>query len=457
MQPISDIINLHGQIKIPVESLFGGSLITGTTGSGKTRCMIRPMVRQLLALHAQDRGTKAGALIIDPKNELLNIVREALRRCGREADLVCIGPGTDEFTWNPLADTKLSSTQMANLILAGSTVIAQESRMGRGGDRFWEQQDRSLLRGLIALARRADPQLLVQEPLTFGKLQALRVNLSQPDKELLEWAKTLAESIGFDEAMPLIEFAALPANTRACVVASCGSLLDPFCRLPLNQVVQPTAQRPEADLRSIFEEGKVVVLNTVHAENAQELLPAQVLLAVQWARLVLARPRLTGNQVRPVWTVIDEAARIITPFGDPASDIMDMSRSSRVGVILALQNLAALHAMGNPNAVHRLAALAANHFYLANTDPVTAAVATSSLGSEIKYHLHRTVSQSLPPPLLFPDDQIAAKESATGVLVPTAQPVLPPDKLARLKTGEIYYRLAGSGEVGHLHADPSDP
>jgi type IV secretory pathway TraG/TraD family ATPase VirD4 len=431
-------------------------MVTGASGSGKSLSVIIPIVKQLLALHAEDQENKAGALIIDPKNELLGILRKALRQCGREADLVCIGIGAEDSTWNPLADQKLSSTQIINMILSASLVMGQESRMGRSGDRFWEQADRSLLRALVTLARQPNAQFLNQEPLTFGKLQALRVSLSQSDKEILAWAKGLVECIGLDEALPLIEFATLPTNTRSCIVASCGSLLDPFCRAPLSHVLQPNSKRPEADLQSIFEEGKVIIVNTAHAENALELLPAQVLLAAEWARLVLARPRRQGNQVRPVWTVIDEAARVITPYGDPASDIMDMARANRVGVILALQNLAALHAMGNPNAVHRLAALAANHFYLANTDPVTAAAAAASLGSRRVYRLHRTVADILPPPLLFPRDK-TPEPPATGVLVPSWEPTLPPEKLAQLKRGEIFYRVASTGEIGSVQADPPCP
>ena len=451
----SDVIDFHGQLKIPVETLLRGTMITGATGSGKTRCVIRPLLRQLLALHARDGHAKAGALVIDPKNELLGIVREALEKCGRERDLICIGPSPDEATYNPLANPKLTSTQITNMILAASTVVGQDIRMGRN-ERFWEQQDRSLLQALVTLARQPDEEWLLNNPLTFGALQKLRERLILSDKDVLAWAQRVAARIGLADGMPLLEFAALPGSTRACVVSSTGSLLDIFCRPPLSNVIQPQAKRREADLSSIFEDGKIIILNTARAESALELLPAQVLLAWEWARLVLARPRLGRNQVRPVWTVIDEAARVITCHGDPASDIMDMARASKVGVILALQNLAALHALGNPNAVFRLVGLASNHFFLSNTDPVTAAVAVASLGTKDEYQFHRTVTPALPPPLLLPCRR-PIQRSEPGILVPSTQPVLPPGKLARLKPGEIYYRISLTSEVGCVLADPAAP
>ena len=369
----SDVIDFHGQLKIPVETLLRGTLITGATGSGKTRCVIRPLLRQLLALHARDGHAKSGALVIDPKNELLGIVREALEKCGREGDLICIGPSPDEATYNPLANPKLTSTQITNMILAASTVVGQDIRMGRS-ERFWEQQDRSLLQALVTLARQPDEALLLNNPLTFGALQKLRERLILSDKDILTWAQQVAARIGLADGMPLLEFAALPWSTRACVVSSTGSLLDIFCRPPLSNVIEPQAKRREADLSSIFEDGKIIILNTARAESALELLPAQVLLAWEWARLVLARPRLGRNQVRPVWTVIDEAARVITCHGDPASDIMDMARASKVGVILARKIWRHCTPSEIPNSVFRLEGSASNHFFL-NTDPVTAAVA----------------------------------------------------------------------------------
>lgn len=455
MTPSVDTIDFHG-VRIPVESLLASSIIVGASGSGKSRCILRTVTRQLLALHAADSREKAGALILDPKNELLGFVREALQRCGREKDLICVGPNSNDATWNPLGDPRLTAPQIVRMILSASTVVSQESRMGRSGDRFWEQQDRSMLRCLVMLVRNAEPEMLVKSPLSFKKLQDCRAMLTQPEKEIMQWAQRMAKKIGPDEAMPLLEFAALPNSTRACVVSSVGSLLDPFCRSPLKEVLEPDAKRKELDLSQIIENGKVVVVNTTHAENSLELLPAQILLAAEWARLVLARSRTARNQTRLVWTIIDEAARVITSYGDPASDIMDMSRASRVGVILALQNLAALHALGNPNSVHRLTSLAANHFFLSNTDPITAAVASASLGSRREYQLHRTASPELPPPLLFPDRELATAVAPKGVLVPVNLPVLDPGKLARLKVGEIYYRLA-NGDIGSVQADPAAP
>jgi hypothetical protein len=52
-KPNPDLIDFHG-IKLPVEDLFSHVLITGRPGSGKSRGCVRPLLRALLALHAQD-------------------------------------------------------------------------------------------------------------------------------------------------------------------------------------------------------------------------------------------------------------------------------------------------------------------------------------------------------------------------------------------------------------------
>jgi type IV secretory pathway TraG/TraD family ATPase VirD4 len=353
-----------------------------------------------------------------------------------------------------LANPKLNPTKVTNMILATASAQSLDaSQKSRSGERFWETQDRSLLTAVVSIAVKAIAAVSPHEVLTFERLNMVRAMLNQPEKELRDWVKRIVGEIGTTNGMPLLEYAALPDSTRGCVAASVGALLEPFVQPPLCWITQPELNRPSIELQSVFTKGKVIVVNTANAEDALEMLPIQMLLAMAWSQLVLARPRLDINQTRPVWTVIDEAARVISSRGDPASDIMDMARSSRCGVILAFQNLSALHAsLGNSYAVHRLVALAANHVYLANNDPVTAAQAAVTLGTRRKYRLHREVHLSSPPPLLFPDEfDDREEEPASGLMVPTEEPMLPAAELAKLKPGEMWLVIAG--QVHHLQAD----
>jgi DNA segregation ATPase FtsK/SpoIIIE-like protein len=59
-------INFHG-LKIPVEDLYSHTLITGRPGSGKSRCCVRPLLRELVKLNASNPELKAGMLLLDGK------------------------------------------------------------------------------------------------------------------------------------------------------------------------------------------------------------------------------------------------------------------------------------------------------------------------------------------------------------------------------------------------------
>jgi type IV secretory pathway TraG/TraD family ATPase VirD4 len=460
MFPNADTIDFHSIRDIPVETLFSHTLVTGTTGSGKSRTVLRPLLRSLLSLRAADPQVKAGALILDPKSDLLPMVQGALQQCGRRDDLIVIGPGADERPWNPLA-TQLSPVQTANMILAAASTMGQEStNRARAGERFWELQDRALLTALVALSRQALAAEGSGESLTFQHLHQCRELLTQPESQLRQWAAQLAVEIDFAESITFLEIAALPDTTRTCIVASIGSLLQPFVCDPLRAVLQPAPNRSPVDLRNIFEQGKIVVINTGFAENALELLPAQVMIKTAFARLALSRTRWAKNVSRPCWLFVDEGARCYTAHADSEAsetNLMDMARSNRVGVIWCAQNLSALLSLGNEHLVNKLGALAATHIFLANTCPATAALAARSLGTETQHHLHRAVGKSLPPPLLFPRDGERAPESDLGVMVPYEAPILPASKLARLKPGEMWLRLGHSGEIHHLQADVVAP
>jgi type IV secretory pathway TraG/TraD family ATPase VirD4 len=454
----SDTIDFHG-LKIPVETLMASMMITGTTGAGKTRAVLRPLIKSLTSLRADEPEAKCGALVIDPKGfDLLPIVQAALRACGRENDLVLIGPGSGDQIFNPL-DDRLSPGQIAAMILAAASTLGQDaSSRVKMGERFWETQDRAVLTAVVALSRHALAVSSPGEKLTFGHLQRFRALLSQPEKELRKWASELVRDVGQSEAMPLAEWAALPETTRSCVAASIGTLLHPFGSPPLRSVVQPESGRRTFDLREIFELGKVVVVNTAFAESALELLPAQCMIKAAFTRLALSRYRWADNRSRPCWLIIDEGARVYTAHADAEcneTNLMDMSRSSRVGMIWACQNLSALLSFGNEHLVAKFAGLCANHVFLSNTCPACAALAARSLGTKLKYHVHRSREKDLPPPMLFPHRRMRHAESRSGILVPSEAPRVSPAQLARLRTGEMWLRLAHTGEVHHIQADVS--
>jgi type IV secretory pathway TraG/TraD family ATPase VirD4 len=438
MKPTADskIIHLHG-VKIPRSWLGQNFLISGTTGSGKSRGILRPVLTQCL-----QQGD--AAVIFDVKGDLLDLVKEALAACGRSRDLVTLGVGEHDHTFNPLADASLSPHQIVQQLLTAASLTGQAANQRTSSeDLFWSSARTELLVALVDLAT----QTLAGtgEVLNFGHLQKLRPNLSQSPSALSRWAKEVAEILCESSAATLSEFARYPDNTRACVLNSATNLLAPFQRPPLSGFVFPTPKRPAFKLTDLFDKSKVLVVSAGHAEHAHDLWPAFLLFKQALYRMVLSRPRLKVRQDNRVLVVLDEYTRMLTAHDAQSSEhvVMEQARSSRFSFLLAAQNLSGLEAIGGNVIVDKIAALASNFCFLQNSCPATARLAQRVLGTRKSFERHESVSQRPPPPLLFPDSDAPTEPTVTSaMLVPSEEPVVSSAELSRLKTGEAHLKLA---------------
>ena len=79
-------VSLHG-IEFPLEYLYRGLLAVGQPGSGKTRCVLMPLVREILRATGNGVLTKCGLVVADPKNELASFLVDAAKEVGREEDV----------------------------------------------------------------------------------------------------------------------------------------------------------------------------------------------------------------------------------------------------------------------------------------------------------------------------------------------------------------------------------
>jgi len=463
-EPLSETIPWH-TLKLEVEQLFSHLAVFGRPGSGKSRTCVRPLVRELIALHATNPTMKAGMLLIDPKGwELREWVTEALKQVEREDDLVVVSP--TEATYNPLAETDhltMSSAQIAQQLIAATSVLGGDAtQRTRNTDRFWAQAELEMLGCLIAMARQSLALSTEPRPLTFEHLIRLRPLLSKSDAEIAEFAEGIASDIGEPAGTSLIEFARLPQTTRSCIVSSVGTTLSAFAQAPLSKVLIPEPGRPQLDLSTIISNGKIVLLDVAHAENAMDLLPAAIWLKTAFAKLVLSRRRGVGriNQVRPIFAIFEEFQRVMTPQADSGAceaNLLDMSRASRCGVILCTQSVSSLLATAGLHLTDKLISLAGTHVFYGNTDHATAVLASRSLGHRTVWQEHRSISSPpAPPPLLFPRPNGDRKPTETKVLVPSMEPILPPEKLALLPQGRFWTRLA-NGSVHEIQADVNAP
>jgi len=436
-------INLHG-ITFPHALLYRHLLLSGNSGSGKTHGILKPLIRQLLAadLHSPER--RAGMVVFDVKGDLKPIVEEALARCGRKNDLIVVGVGESEATFNPLVDASLSPAQIAQqLILAASLSGQEASQRAKGEELFWATARTDVLTSLIELTQMTLRDASIQT-LSLAHLQRARSLLSRPNLELKKSISGLAGQFSEASANALKEWASLPDTTRSCVTSSVGNVLAPWAREPLSRLVNPDETRPVLNLRDVFQYGKVVVINVAQTEHAEELWPACLMLKQALFKLALTRARLPINQERMVAIVLDEANRLISAHSHLSSEhiALEAARSNRVAFLLAAQNLSGLTAVNGDVLIDKLAALCGNQIFLANSCPATLRLAQRCFGDHIVQRRHKTLVPTLPAPQLFPEDGPDGQPASQVTLVPVEVPLLSAATLARLPTGAARAKLA---------------
>ena len=429
------IIALHG-VKFPRCYLAQHLGIFGNSGSGKTNGIIKVLLRQLL-------GQGDAAVIFDVKGDLLDITKEALSRCGRRQDLVTLGVGENDLTFNPLANPALSAHEIATQLVTSLSMTGQSAQQrSRNDELFWEQWRNELLTVMVELARAVT--VADQTPLTFTHLQRLRPFFSQAESKLERWAKEAGQLLSEHSAATLLEFSALADSTRGCVVGSALTMLAQYARSPISDFVIPTSSRPALNLPDILNQSKVLVVTGAQAEHAQNLWPAFLWFKQALYQMILSRTRLPVRQDNQLLVVIDEYNRLMLGADSPMSEhvVMEAARSNKTNFILAAQNLSGLEIAGGGSVVvDKLTALTSNLCFLSNSCTVTARLAGTVLGKRKTFDKHRTITNQPPPPLFFPPKHRPRTTYSNTVLVPVEKPVLSAEQMARLKPGHGYLKL----------------
>lgn len=440
--PTADTIPFHS-VTLRVEDLLSHTTIVGQPGSGKSRGAVRILIRELLKLRASDPERKVGMFCVDGKgDELRTFLEEALEMAGRIGDLVIVGP--KEATYNPFADEADWTDGRIATVICETINTVGAGMIRRSTDPFWDNAAHDVLTAMIALAR-SSQHGDSSNSFNIGKLAKYRPFLTKPDEEIRRTVAGLTIGLPPEAATSLIEFAALPSNTRQGVASSCGTVLAPFTRSPLTEVLVPCIGRRGADLTTILSEGKVILFDGAGAANSTELLPAAILAKAAFARMILSRRGKDVNQTRPVFAVLEEFQRVLTSQPDsPACEInwLDSSRWCGCGAILCTQSISALLSRASPAVIDSLMALCANQMWLTSSDPVSAAYARRAFPSRATHTREQT---AVAPPLLIPRETDSQTPAHTE-----------PRSLEDLPPGTIRLRLR-DGSIHMAKADLSNP
>lgn len=154
--------------------------IFGAPRAGKTHLLLY-LLRQIFALHADDAGLKFGALILDPKAAMIEDVREAVQKAGREADLVVLNTGELERLDQSVnvIDCAIDPFELGRML-----VLAAQSAGTGASEPFWFGAWTNLFGAAVYLMQWLDPQVLTLQRLLDAVLITEPGADGQPRREI---------------------------------------------------------------------------------------------------------------------------------------------------------------------------------------------------------------------------------------------------------------------------------
>jgi hypothetical protein len=136
-------------LPIPERGLYTGICVVGAIGSGKTKAVVLPAMRQLFGYRANDAEQKLSGVVLEVKGDLCRQVQNILKDCGRRGDYVEVSLDGN-IRYNPLYNDADAYAQAFNI---ASVIVAI---WGKGKEPFWQQSYTDLVRYAIMLHRVRD-------------------------------------------------------------------------------------------------------------------------------------------------------------------------------------------------------------------------------------------------------------------------------------------------------------
>jgi hypothetical protein len=363
---------------------FGGSGQGKTTGSGKMLAgaylragmgglvtAVKPeevdLWRRYSAAHGRERS-----LVLFDENEGFNFLAYEL---GRQGGADGIGAVTECLMRVVEAAKKASPTASQ-----------------RGGEPFWEDSARMILRYSIPLIYSASGTLSIGDIIRF-----ISTAPTHP-KEVVdaEWQKRsfmyeVMEAAARSPVVPMArtalqdaitywaeQFPAIPDRTRGNIVITVATTLDRFLHGRLNRAFcGRTTLVPELTFH-----GAIILLAMPTLIWNEDGVIAQQLFKYMWQRAVLSRNGLAQiHRERPVFLWSDEAQETVSSYD---GEFLSMCRASKCCVTYLTQSLPTYYAkLGGDNprdAAHSLVGKFNTHIYHSNACPETNDFAARTIG-----------------------------------------------------------------------------
>ncbi|TWT45294.1 AAA-like domain protein [Phycisphaerae bacterium RAS1] len=368
-----------------------GTLILGTTGSGKTSGSGRTIAMSML-------NAGFGGLVLTAKSDERALWESYCRAANRLSDLYIVDANAAlrlNFLAYELTREGLGAGHTENLCNLFSTIMEiRERNAGSGGGRedgaFWKQGATKLMRNATDLVSLATESVSVPD-LVRVILSAAQSPAQISDRgfqdgsfcfECLKAAdqkpKTARQQHDFGVVCDffLLEWPGLAERTRSVIQATFMGWADMLNRGLLRELFcTETTITPE-----VVEDGRIILIDLPVKEFGELGVFAQVLFKHVWQRQI--ERRNVGASPRPVFLWADEAQHFITSYD---MQFQTTCRAARVATVYLTQNVSNVYAAlgGGDKGRAETDSLFANlntKVFHANGDPVTNEWAASLIG-----------------------------------------------------------------------------
>jgi hypothetical protein len=387
------LLKLSDEDNFDLAAACAGVHIFGGIGSGKTSGSGRMLAGAYLR-------AGMGGLITAVKFEEIELWQRYSKQHGRESSLVLF---TESEGFNFIAYL-LAQQGMEGIGTVVETFMyileaakrASPTASQRGGEAFWEDSTRQVLRYAIPVLYSATGTLSISDLIRFISTAPTQLkDVTDPEWQKRSFFYQVIETASHSPKVPMTptalqdalrfwaeQFPAIPSKTLGNVVASVNTTLDRFKHGRLNRIFcGRTSIVPEITLS-----GAIIVLAMPTLTWGNDAVIAQQLFKYMWMRAVLSRNSLPQiYSERPVFLWSDEAQETVSSYD---AEFQSLCRGSRACTVYLTQSLPTYYAkMGGDNprdATHALVGKFNTHIYHSNACPETNEYASRMIGKVMK-------------------------------------------------------------------------
>ncbi|HEU0210145.1 MAG TPA: type IV secretion system DNA-binding domain-containing protein [Candidatus Udaeobacter sp.] len=309
-----------------------GWLITGDTGSGKTRSGITPLLHQVFK-----NQTTWGGLCIDDKGIYWETLSEMAKHFGREDDLILlqVRPDGAANTWQPRHTYNLTSDRTIPYNTFAKAIVDTASSLGQAGDKaFFKNQAQTHIAAALETLRE------IGADVTLENAYHLLLDQSDLDEAMTDLASSHQTLRRRELAEHFINrFLSQPPEQIGGVKETIANYLQPFITPEIAQVF--CAAGNSFDF-SDLDRGKIVCVAMPQKFQMERRYINTFLKMLFYTHTLRRFDKPTEerqhNNLLILWA--DEAQRFVTASEDGMSDYncIDVIREARGTVVAAAQS-----------------------------------------------------------------------------------------------------------------------